>query len=141
MNKIQYIFHLLLQHKSLTVFYIGFALLLSYSFNSTTVFCETDNNNSVKDEIVKNNNPKVLTALILFIMSIFFKFLILPYIIDGTLIERITEIIKDKPYEEVYEPATTQEVLDWGEDWLRKELGLDHLSEEELRALLFGKKK
>ncbi len=74
-------------------------------------------------------------------MSIFFKFLILPYIIDGTLIERITEIIKDKPYEEVYEPATTQEVLDWGEDWLRKELGLDHLSEEELRALLFGKKK
>lgn len=139
-NKLKYQIHLLLQYKFLSIVYLSFAILL-FNFFNFTALCEEDNVNIVKDEIAKSNNPKASTALILFIMSIFFKFLILPYIMDGTLLERIIEIINDKPYVEVYEPATTQEVLDWGEKWLRKELGVDHLSEEELRALLFGKKK
>lgn len=141
MDKIYYNAHLLLQSKFLPLLFLS-CFTLFFNILNITALCEADNNNIIKDDVViSNNNPKVSTALTLFVISIFFKFLILPYIMDGTLLERIIEIINEEPFEEVYEPATTQEVFEWAEEWLRKELGVDHLSEEEVRALFFGKKK
>lgn len=138
-HNIQYTLHLLLQSKFLPLFYLSTIILFSNLFNSI-ILCEADNDGITNNEIVKNENNTTV-ALMLFAFSILLSIWVIPHFLDGTLIDRIVEIINEKPYEEVYTPATPQEVMDWAEEWLKKELGFEGKSEAEINKILFGIKK
>ena len=124
---------------TLSFFFLSSLILFSNILN-TTAFCESDNENIIRNEVVKED-VNTTTALTLFVISILFSIYVLPCVLDGTLIDCVVELINEKPYVETYETATTQEVLDWGEEWLKGRLGLEGKTDAEIRAILFGKKK
>lgn len=139
MNKIQYKIHLLLQSKYLSFFFLS-CLILFFNILNITALCEVDNDNVIKNEVVKEDVDTTV-ALTLFVISILFSIYILPFALDGTLFERITEALNEKPYVETYEPANPQDVMDWAEEWLKKELGFEGKSNAEICKILFGNKK
>lgn len=138
MNALKYYIHLLLHSKLFPLVFFSCIALFINILNSTSL-CEANNDNVIKNEIVKEEGDTTI-ALILFSISILFSIYALPHILDGTLIDRIVDIINEKPYEEVYKPATTQEVLDWADEWLKKELGLEGKTDKEIHAILFSNK-
>lgn len=68
-NKIQYYSHILLHSKVLPLLYLC-CIMTFFNLLSSTTLCEADNDNIIKNEIVKKESDTTI-ALILFSISIF----------------------------------------------------------------------
>src|SRR5688500_15094572 len=127
MNKIYYYAHLLLQSRMLYFIYFYIIISLLSIFNTTT-HCDVDNDKAIKEEFVKKNNYDY-RGVILFSFIIIFNIFALPYLLDGTFLEKYFGIMSEKTFNEMVDemcrPISPEElaaVEDAAEEWARQDL-------------------